>query len=163
VAVTTLTVGSDQELEVTVANYVTQGFMVINKTPGSATVRRPKQFNVLLAVLGLLFCGVGLLVYAIIYSLQSDTVVQITVVERQREPQPRLTGDGRWWWDGQAWQDTQVSVPPGVRRSNDGTQWWDGTTWRPVPASERMWSGGTKPGETADGDANPGPTVESEP
>jgi hypothetical protein len=44
-----------------------------------------------------------------------------------------LSSDGRHWWDGQGWQDTALSVPPGAPRSPDGGQWWDGERWRPVP------------------------------
>jgi hypothetical protein len=45
----------------------------------------------------------------------------------------QLSPDRRYWWDGQAWQDASMRVPPGVQISADGAQWWDGTSWRPVP------------------------------
>jgi hypothetical protein len=44
-----------------------------------------------------------------------------------------LSPDGRFWWDGQAWQDTALSIPPGSPRSPDGSLWWDGARWRPAP------------------------------
>lgn len=44
-----------------------------------------------------------------------------------------LTSDGRYWWDGHFWRDSQVEVPPSARRSADGRSWWDGHQWRPVP------------------------------
>jgi hypothetical protein len=134
-----MTVSSSRELEMAIANYSAQGFLLANKTDTSALMRKPKEFNVLLAILGFLFCVVGLIVYAIIYTMQSDQVVEIQLVEPQR-PKHMLSDDRRWWWDGGQWQDTQQSVPPGAERSQDGTRWWDGTTWRPVPARERMWS-----------------------
>lgn len=92
----------ERELELAVAGYVAQGFMVVNRTGGSATLRKPKQFNVPLAILGALFCGVGLLVYAIVYSSQSDQVVELRV----GGPESRLafSDDGRWWWDGTRWR-----------------------------------------------------------
>jgi hypothetical protein len=139
VAVTTTTVGSARELEVAVAEYSTRGYFLVNKTDTMAMLRKPKEFNVLIAILGFLFCVVGLVIYAIVYSMQSDQVVEIRVVERQT-PKYMLSDDRRWWWDGSQWQDTQLRVPPGAERSEDTTQWWDGTSWRPVPTGERMWS-----------------------
>ena len=39
--------------------------------------------------------------------------------------------DGRWWWDGRAWQP--IAVPPPARQySPDGRWWWDGQTWSPT-------------------------------
>jgi hypothetical protein len=134
-----MTVSSSRELEMAIANYSAQGYLLANKTDTSALMRKPKEFNILIAILGFLFCVVGLIVYAIVYTMQSDQVIEIQVVEPQT-PKYMLSDDRRWWWDGAQWQDTQQSVPPGAERSEDGTRWWDGTTWRPVPASERMWS-----------------------
>lgn len=105
-------VADERALELALAGYVAQGFMVVNRTGASATLRKPKQFNVPLAILGLLFCGVGLLVYAIIYNSQSDQVVEIRV--GGPEPHATFSDDGHWWWDG--------------------------TRWRPVPPTERMWT-----------------------
>ena len=138
--VSTTTVASARELEMAIANYGSRGYLLINKTETSATLRKPKEFNVVIAILGFLFCVVGLVIYAIVYSMQSDQVVEIRVVEHQT-PKYMPSDDKRWWWDGSQWQDTLLRVPPGAERSEDGTQWWDGTSWRPVPAGERMWSG----------------------
>jgi len=44
-----------------------------------------------------------------------------------------LSGDGRYWWDGATWHDTETSAPPGAQRSPDGAYWYDGTGWRTVP------------------------------
>jgi hypothetical protein len=46
-----------------------------------------------------------------------------------------LANDGRHWWDGQAWVDTTVRIPPWAPISPDGTQWWDGARWRPMPSA----------------------------
>jgi len=45
----------------------------------------------------------------------------------------QLSADGRYWWDGQAWKDSELEVPAAAQRSADGQQWWDGRIWRPVP------------------------------
>lgn len=134
-----IVVANTRDLEQTIANYTVQGFMVVNKTDESAVLRKSKQFNVLIGVIGFLFCGVGLLVYAIIYSVQSDKVVEIQV-RSEGQSVLRFSDDRRWWWDGEQWADSAFSVPPGARRSDDDQHWWDGVSWRPVPASERMWT-----------------------
>jgi hypothetical protein len=45
----------------------------------------------------------------------------------------QMSADGRFWWDGQAWKDTEQEIPPNAQRSGDGQSWWDGRGWRPVP------------------------------
>lgn len=46
----------------------------------------------------------------------------------------RLSPDGRFWWDGQAWKDSTHEAPPFAQHSSDGLYWWDGSKWRPVPS-----------------------------
>ena len=43
-----------------------------------------------------------------------------------------LSPDGKYWWDGLAWKDANLEVPPTAQRSGDGQFWWDGNAWRPV-------------------------------
>jgi hypothetical protein len=45
----------------------------------------------------------------------------------------QMSPDGRYWWDGQGWKDTEQVIPPNAQRSGDGQSWWDGRGWRPVP------------------------------
>jgi len=45
----------------------------------------------------------------------------------------QMSPDGRFWWDGQAWKDTEHEIPANAQRSGDGQSWWDGRGWRPVP------------------------------
>jgi hypothetical protein len=45
----------------------------------------------------------------------------------------QLSPDGRYWWDGQAWKDSQLEIPATAQRSADGQLWWDGRAWRQVP------------------------------
>ena len=46
---------------------------------------------------------------------------------------PTMSPDRQFWWDGRAWQNAAISVPPGVTYSADGREWWDGTEWRMAP------------------------------
>jgi len=60
-------------------------------------------------------------------------VVQVYAPGSGQAPMQQQTGispDGRYWWDGIAWRDTDASVPPFATRSDDGQFWWDGTRWR---------------------------------
>jgi hypothetical protein len=45
----------------------------------------------------------------------------------------QMSADGRFWWDGQGWKDTEQAIPPNAQRSGDGQSWWDGRGWRPLP------------------------------
>jgi hypothetical protein len=45
----------------------------------------------------------------------------------------QMSPDGKYWWDGQGWKDTEQVIPPNAQRSGDGQSWWDGRGWRPVP------------------------------
>jgi hypothetical protein len=49
----------------------------------------------------------------------------------------QMSEDRRHWWDGQAWQDTALRIPPWASISADGTQWWDGASWRTMPSAGR--------------------------
>lgn len=42
---------------------------------------------------------------------------------------PPVSPDGRFWWDGRAWQAMPTLSP-------DGRHWWDGQSWRSVPVVE---------------------------
>jgi hypothetical protein len=60
-------------------------------------------------------------------------VAAFAAVAAAPAPGVPLSPDGRHWWDGQAWQDTALSIPPRSPRSPDGSLWWDGARWRPTP------------------------------
>lgn len=70
----------DQEIR----RYTAQGFRVTSRTATTAQMLKPKQFNVAVAVLGLLVFVVGLLVYLLIYLGQSDETLYLTVGEDGR-------------------------------------------------------------------------------
>ena len=133
-AARTLLVSSPRELDEVIRQHSLHGYFLAARGEGYATLRKPKEFNPIIALLGLIPCGLGLLAYLIVYALQSDDVVELRV--GQATPF-LLSEDRRWWWDGQAWQDAERSVPPGAPRSEDGFYWWDGSSWRPVPPRER--------------------------
>jgi hypothetical protein len=81
------------------------------------------------------------------FALESTVVIGIIVVvvglvlrsSRRKQAMVQaalpftLSADGRFWWDGAAWQDSTAVAPPSAQRSPDGTYWWDGRAWRPVP------------------------------
>jgi len=129
---------SDAQFDATVNSYIAQGFVVANRTPSAATMLKRKEFNILWAIIGFFLCLLPLLIYAIVYATQKDEMVEIRILDPQQAgvAQPtavRLSPDGRFWWDGGAWQDTESSAPPDATRSPDGHYWWDGSRWRPVP------------------------------
>jgi hypothetical protein len=135
-----ITVASEQELETRISQYVLRGFVPVNRTAVSVMLVKRKEFNNLIAIIGLLFCGVGLVIYAIVYAFQRDQYVEIVVAAQQELPgaasTTQFSADGRWWWDGSEWRDAERVVPPGMQRSPDGQMWFDGKRWRPVPAEE---------------------------
>jgi hypothetical protein len=78
------------------------------------------------------FIGV-VLVLALIAGLIVVVVTRVRRWAASGTAAIHLTSDGRYWWDGQFWRDSQVEVPPTATRSADGSSWWDGRQWRPVP------------------------------
>lgn len=42
---------------------------------------------------------------------------------------PQVSPDGRYWWDGRAWQAMPTLSP-------DGSQWWNGRAWQAIPVAE---------------------------
>jgi hypothetical protein len=45
----------------------------------------------------------------------------------------QMSPDGKYWWDGQGWKDTEQQIPSNAQLSGDGQSWWDGRGWRAVP------------------------------
>jgi hypothetical protein len=56
--------------------------------------------------------------------------------QRTAPPQPTLSPDRRFWWNGQLWIDASQAVPPGAVMSPDGLYWWDGVSWQSAPAAK---------------------------
>jgi hypothetical protein len=74
-----MTVDSVAAMEQAITSYITQGFVVVNKTSSSVTLSKKKEFSVLWAVIGFLICLFPLLIYIIWYAVQTDKVVEIIV------------------------------------------------------------------------------------
>lgn len=72
-------VDSVAAMEQSITSYITQGFTVVNKTGTSVTMVKKKQFSVMWAVIGFIVCVAPLLIYLIVYAMQSDQVVEIFV------------------------------------------------------------------------------------
>jgi len=76
-----VTVASKDQLENAISQYVGEGYLVANRTEKSATLHKPKKFNIVIGIIGFLCCVVGLIVYAIIYAMQPEVeIVEITIV-----------------------------------------------------------------------------------
>jgi len=87
--------------------------------------------GVFLLVLAAVIVGVVLLVRRRRPAIAGRTA--FATIAQQPAQGVTLSSDGRHWWDGQGWNDTALSAPPGAPRSPDGGHWWDGQAWRPVP------------------------------
>jgi hypothetical protein len=132
-----VSVGSPEQLEVTITQYIAQGYTMASRTPTSATLVKKKEFNVVWAIIGFFLCLLPLLIYCIVYATQKDLMVEIKV--QSGVPAIGMAGavqmseDGRYWWNGSQWEDADRAVPPAAQRSPDGRYWWDGTRWRRTP------------------------------
>jgi hypothetical protein len=97
------------ELDAMISKYVVSGFYIANRTPTMVTLVRRKQFSIVALVIGLVLCVLPLLFYLVIYMLERDRVVEISLV-----PDPQIgvrSDDGRYWWDGTAWQPMAAALP----------------------------------------------------
>jgi hypothetical protein len=47
--------------------------------------------------------------------------------------EPPVSADGRRWWSGTRWEDSDRFAPAGAHWSEDRSQWWDGVEWRWAP------------------------------
>ncbi len=146
-AVQTVLVPSPDQIEMTIAGYISQGFSVQSRTPESVTLFKKKEFSILWLVVGFLLCIIPLLVYLIIYANEKDQMVIIRVAQEGELTSPGMTAslpapedltwstDRKMWWDGNAWQDAATTVPHTASYSDDNHFWWDGAEWRPNPVA----------------------------
>jgi hypothetical protein len=81
-------------------------------------------------LIGVLVLGViGVIVGFVIRSRQRPSML---IAGASPAVTVTLSPDGKYWWDGVAWKDTEQEVPPAAQRSGDGQSWWDGRAWRPI-------------------------------
>jgi len=70
-----------QILESQISFYVQRGYRLNFKDATTASLTKPKEFNVLLALLGLFFFVVGLFVYLIFFMAEKDAQIYLNVDE----------------------------------------------------------------------------------
>jgi hypothetical protein len=112
--VSALTVSNEAEIDQVVSQYIIQGFTVVNRMTGHATLLKKKELNgttlVLCLVLGLVVCEIPLIIYLIVYLTQSDRMVQINVASAAADGQ--YSPDGRWRWVNGEWVPSGLLPPP---------------------------------------------------
>jgi hypothetical protein len=148
-------VAEPEQMQMEVTRLLSAGYTVANQNNRSVTLVKRKQFSIPMLIIGFLLCLVPLLIYLIVYAMQSDQIVEIRLIDRPQAkpyrasdhiaidgeraappanaPVIQLTPDGNQWWDGSQWQATATSAPPHAARKPDGSEWWDGQAWRVVP------------------------------
>ena len=121
---------------------------VQNRTEASVTMFKKKEFNVLWAIIGFFACWIPLIIYAIVYSQQSDETVVIRVGGFTAVS---WSADRKWWSnDGTNWHDAVPQMPSGATLSDDGHYWWDGSAWCLVPAGAAPAIGAPAPPPSVD-------------
>jgi hypothetical protein len=147
----TVTVATTAEMQNLIPQYLADGFTVTSQTQEITTLRKQRSVakEILITAVLLCLCLIPGIVYFFYASKNSDAiqnvVVRVDPTSAQSLPTPlspdgiagiRLSDDRRCWWDGTAWIDCALTVPPQAKLSEDAKSWWDGQDWRPVPASE---------------------------
>jgi len=153
--VSAVQVTSENEMEMAIASYISQGFVLSNRSQAGATMFKKKEFQIVWAVIGFVLCLLPLLIYLIVYASQSDQMVQIQLVPAGAKAQlpagsaTQMVGtrsqDGHWWWDGTAWQPVGELTPSDQPTP---TQPAAAAEWLPAPepgAENPMEGGGTAP------------------
>ena len=72
-------VSNVNELENAVNSWVAKGYSITNKTASAAMLVKKKEFSIPFAIIGFLLCIIGLIIYCVVYSMQTDKVVSIKV------------------------------------------------------------------------------------
>ena len=127
-----VSVPSAEALQTTITGYIGRGYVVQQQGEDFAVLFKAKNFEIVWAILGFLFCLIPLLVYLIVYSLQTDELVEIRVMA----PGVQWSDDRTLWWDGATWRSlADDGPPPGAAVSDDGRFFLDEGQWRPMPES----------------------------
>lgn len=118
-------VPSPADLDGAAMSYIAQGYVISMRDAGSVTLFKRKEFNVLYAVIGFFLCLLPLLIYCIVYATQKDQMVVVHVAggtalgASTGGAVGTLSPDGRYRWDGQAWQPVNQ---PGLPAPDDPNQ-----------------------------------------
>lgn len=135
------TVEDEAQLQSAVMREITNGYAVADRTATSVTLIKKKQLSMFWMIVGLFVFVLPLFIYLIVYSAQSDQIIELRVVPRavpepavetQRGPVIQMSPEGTEWWDGDEWRDVRTATPPTAQRSDDGKWWWDGSAWHEV-------------------------------
>jgi hypothetical protein len=133
----------------TQGDYLSVVAMAAKVTPDKATVMdqaRRQAANIPVPTAEYDAFGHGILTTIVVIAIVAGvlsivvSVIVLVVVLRRRRTRLAPAGltfspDRRYWWDGLAWQDAGMRMPPGAPLSPDASHWWDGTAWRPRPPS----------------------------
>ena len=101
--------------------------------PENAGSRTPSSFSLSGALLPIALTAAGLLLVTLLVIGLVVLLGRTGQTAKPRESAAQMSSDGRYWWDGQTWRDTEQGAPPSAMRSADGYYWWDGQRWRTVP------------------------------
>ena len=71
-------------LQSEIDRYVKQGYRVVSQTPTTAQLVKPKKFNFLIALFGLLWLTIGFWIYLLWYLAQREKTVYLTVDAKGR-------------------------------------------------------------------------------
>jgi hypothetical protein len=73
-------VDSTDAMESSITGYVAMGFLIVNKTATKVTLQKKREFSILWAVIGIIFCLIPLFIYLIVYATKPAVeVVEIEV------------------------------------------------------------------------------------
>jgi hypothetical protein len=76
---------------------------------------------------------IALVAFLFVRRRSNPTMIPAAVPAMGAPAAIQMSPDGRYWWDGQGWMDTEQQIPSNAQLSGDGQSWWDGRGWRPVP------------------------------
>jgi len=62
-----VTVSTAPEIDTAILSYVTQGYVLLQRTPTSAVIQKKKEFEVAWAIVGFFVCLVPLVIYLLYY------------------------------------------------------------------------------------------------
>ena len=76
-SVSTIYARTPDEVHSLVNAHLVEGYQLRNQTGSEVVLFKPKQFSIVWAVIGFFFMLLPLVIYIIVYAMQSDKVVQI--------------------------------------------------------------------------------------